>query len=87
MKKIFLFTSIILLAFSFNIFAQPINLSSTNITATQADLDWDVTACTGNVVLHYKVAGTAWPGTLVSPAVAPYSLTGLSPNVDYEWRV
>ena len=64
-----------------------INLSSSNITGTQVDVDWDATPCTGNVVLHYKVAGASWPGTAINPAVAPYTIMGLSANTDYEWRV
>ena len=87
MKKIFLFTSIILLVFSSNIFSQPITLSTTNITTNTADLNWDASTCAGNVVLHYKISGTTWPGTLINPATSPYALTGLNPSTDYEWRV
>ena len=67
--------------------AQPINLSTSNITATTADLDWDASTCPGNVVLHYKEASASWPGNVVSPAVATYALSGLLANTDYEWRV
>jgi gliding motility-associated-like protein len=87
MKKIFLFTTTILLAFSSNVFSQPITLSTTNITTTTADLNWDPSNCSGNVTLHYKISGTTWPGTSVSSATSPYVLSALAPNTDYEWRV
>ena len=75
------------MVFSSNIFSQPITLSTTNITTNTADLNWDASTCAGNVVLHYKISGTTWPGTLVNPATSPYALTGLNPSTDYEWRV
>ena len=87
MKKIFLFTSIILLLFSTNIFSQPTNLSTNNITSNSADLNWDASTCPGNVTLHYKVSGTSWPGTSVNQALSPYSISGLSSSTNYEWRV
>lgn len=87
MKKIFLFTAIILLFCSVILTAQPINLSTSNITATTADLNWDASTCSGNVVLHYKEVSAAWPGNVVNPAVATYALSGLLANTDYEWRV
>tara|TARA_B100002052_G_scaffold2087_1_gene1980 strand:+ start:17176 stop:22383 length:5208 start_codon:yes stop_codon:yes gene_type:complete len=87
MKKIFLFTTTILLFCSVILTAQPINLSTSNITATTADLDWDASTCSGNVVLHYKEASASWPGNVVNPAVATYALSGLLANTDYEWRV
>ena len=60
MKKLFLFTTTILLFCSVILTAQPINLSTSNITATTADLDWDAGTCPGNVVLHYKEASASW---------------------------
>ena len=75
MKKIFLLASIVLFAFSSNVFAQPISLSSTNITYTTADLNWDATPCPGNVTLNYRVSGTGtW--LFVSQAT-PQTLSGL----------
>lgn len=87
MKKILLFTCVIFLSLTTQLFAQPINLSTTNILATSADLNWDASACGGNVTLHYKVLGTTWPGTAVNPAISPTSLTALNLNTTYEWRV
>ena len=88
MKKIFVLTSIILFAFSSNIFAQqPATLIATNITNTTAELTWDDSACPGAVTLQYKVAGTAWPGTVVNGANSAEIITGLTANTSFEWRV
>jgi len=87
MKKILLFTCVIFLSLTTELFAQPINLTTTNILATSADLNWDASPCGGNVTLHYKVLGTSWAGTAVNPALSPFPLTGLNPNTSYQWRV
>ena len=87
MKKILLFTCVIFLSLTTELFAQPINLTTTNILATSADLNWDASPCGGNVTLHYKVLGTSWAGTAVNPALSPFALTGLNPNTSYQWRV
>ena len=86
MKKIFLLTSIIVLAFSSNVFAQPTNLVVSNITTTSAQLNWNASPCTGNITLNYRILGAgAW--TAVAPVVSPYALTGLTSNATYEWRL
>ncbi|MBT6649856.1 MAG: hypothetical protein HOB54_00625, partial [Flavobacteriales bacterium] len=87
MKKILLFTCVIFLSLTTELFAQPINLTTTNILATSADLNWDASPCGGNVTLHYKVLGTSWAGTAVNPALSPFALTGLNTNTSYQWRV
>ena len=87
MKKIFLLTTLILFFCSAILTAQPINLSTSNVTASAAVLDWDASTCSGNVVLHYKEATASWPGTSVNPAVSPFSLSALLADTDYEWRV
>ena len=87
MKRILLFTCVIFLSLTTELFAQPINLTTTNILANSADLNWDASPCGGNVTLHYKVLGTAWPGTAVNPALSPFALTALNLNTTYEWRV
>ena len=74
MKRILLFTGVIFLSLTTELFAQPINLTTTNILANSADLNWDASPCGGNVTLHYKVSGTAWPGTSVNPATPPFAL-------------
>ena len=90
MKKIALFLFSIVLAFSSNVFAQPITPppSASSITSTSAILLWVNTNCApSTVTLNYKVSGQAWPGTTINPATSPYALTGLSSNTTYEWRV
>ena len=87
MKRILLFTCVIFLNLTNELFAQPINLTTTNILDTSAVLNWDASPCGGNVTLHYKVLGTAWPGTSVNPATSPFALTALNLNSTYEWRV
>ena len=79
MKKILLFTSIILLSFSVDVYAQhPTTLQSTNITMTTAELSWDDTPCSGAVYFRYREAGASTWTTLGAPGVSnPYILTGL----------
>ena len=86
MKKIFLLTSIIVLAFSSNVFAQPTTLGWSTITPTSAILSWNATPCTpGTVSLRYRVVGNVWPVGIV--VTSPYTLTGLTANTAYEWQV
>ena len=88
MKKIFLLTSIIVLAFSSNVFAQPTTLGWSTITPTSAILSWNATPCTAistTVSLRYRVVGGVWPADIV--VASPYTLTGLTANTDYEWEV
>ena len=96
MKKIFLVTNIILLAFSFNVFAQgpPINLSTSNVLATSADLIWDASPCPGNVHVQVREVGSgAWAQGLInnnSVASSPYNTSIdsiLNENTSYEFRV
>ena len=65
MKRILLFACVIFLSLTTELFAQPINLTTTNILANSADLNWDASPCGGNVTLHYKVLGTNWPHYLI----------------------
>ena len=96
MKKIFLITNIILLAFSLNIFAQgpPINLSASNVLATSADLIWDASPCPGNVHVQLRQSGSgAWAQGLInnnSVTTSPYNTSIdsiLNENTTYEFRV
>ena len=85
LKRIFLIVCTVIFAFSADVMAQPISLSSSNITFTSVDLNWDASPCPGNVTLNYRVAGTAiW--TFVSQA-NPQTLTGLDTLTTYEWKL
>ncbi|MBL7738290.1 MAG: choice-of-anchor J domain-containing protein [Chitinophagaceae bacterium] len=66
----------------------PVNIVAGNITSTSASASWQGT---GNFILEYgpagftpgtgNIAGTG--GTVISTAVSPLSLTGLSPSAGY----
>ncbi|MEZ0541888.1 fibronectin type III domain-containing protein [Fibrella arboris] len=62
---------------------QPTNLTSSNIGSSRADLSWS--AKTG-ATLQYRLANAAnW--TTISSISSPYTVTGLTNNTVYEWRV
>ena len=86
MRNLFFITSIVLLVFSSNLFAQPNNLVVGNITSNTVDLSWDASSCNANITLHYKIAGTpSW--TIINSVTSPYTLTSLISSSTYEWRV
>tara|TARA_R110002050_G_scaffold293172_5_gene449311 strand:+ start:5763 stop:19085 length:13323 start_codon:yes stop_codon:yes gene_type:complete len=67
----------------------PNNLSANNITATSADLGWTSTGSETQWDIEYGLAPFAQgSGTMVSGTTTnPYSLSGLSPNMQYEFYV
>ena len=88
MKKIFLFTSIVLFAFTSNVFSQtpPSSFAATNITQTSADLSWVDNGCATGISLKYRPVGDPlW--TQVPVATSPYQLVALFSATNYEWRV
>jgi gliding motility-associated-like protein len=88
MKKILLFTSIILLAFSIEVYAQhPTNLQATNITASSVDLSWDGTMCNNGFYLRYRDATVTQWTTITTGVTMPYFLFGLSSGTTYEFSV
>ena len=87
MKKILLFASFLFVTASTALFAQhPVNLLTSNITSSSADLSWDASVCMGNVNLSYRIVGASW-NPVINNVTSPYSLTGLTPGQLYEWRV
>ncbi len=82
--KYFLF--FLCLIYSVDTIAQPTALSTTNITNTTAELNWDDSPCAGAVTVQYKLAGSSWPGTVINGANSPEIITGLIANTSYEWR-
>lgn len=65
----------------------PANLSSTNLTATSAQVSWTTTGAVSSEV-EYGVSGfTQGNGTVVTSAVDSVTLTGLSANTPYDWYV
>jgi hypothetical protein len=66
----------------------PTGLAAGSITTTSASLSWSCTSCTGTFSLEYGPTGfTPGTGTLVSPAVSPVAVTGLTPGTAYQFYV
>ena len=86
MKKSLL--SLIILFSGLLCFAQhPTNLTTSNITANSANLDWDDAICSGNVNFRYRVTGSGSNWNQTNNVSSVYSLSGLSPNTSYDWTV
>ncbi|XWW48175.1 fibronectin type III domain-containing protein [Fibrella sp. USSR17] len=61
----------------------PTNVTSSNIGSSRADLSWTAKTV---ATLQYRLANASnW--TTISSVSSPYSVTGLSNNTVYEWRV
>ena len=89
MKKILLFTSVIFLSLTTELFAQhPTNLQASNITNTSVDLSFDATSiCSGQVNLKYRIVGATTWQPVITNISSPYLLSGLVPGTNYEWAV
>ena len=88
MKKILLFTSIILLAFSVKVYAQPTNLQENNLTSTSVDLSWVDASCSNAFQFRYKESSSGtWNPPLTVLSGTDTSLVGLTPATSYDWRV
>jgi len=67
--------------------AAPTNLQASNITNTSALLTWASVPGTHVYTLQHKAAsGSAWT-TVTVGAGTTYTLTGLTPNTSYQWKV
>ena len=76
MKRILLFTSVIFLSLTTELFAQhPTNLQASNITNTSVDLSFNAGICSGQVNLKYKIAGTATWEPNINNISSPYLLS------------
>ncbi len=67
----------------------PLNLSTTNITNTSAQMNW-TTATADSFMIRYTIHGTnttAWRKIPGQPAVTSYTVTGLNPGTQYDWLV
>lgn len=67
----------------------PVNsLNVTNLTPFAADLNFTDPFTTGNYLIEYGPSGFALgSGTTVSASASPYSLSGLTPETDYDFYV
>jgi hypothetical protein len=64
----------------------PYNLKVTNVTTTSANLNWSGSSSITSYTLNYRKVGIKkW--TVVSNAVSPYALAGLTNGSVYEWKV
>ena len=93
MKKIFLLTSVVLLAFSSNVFSQnsPTNPVVSNITDSSAILSWIDNDCTPlgpAFTIGYRILNSGSPFASAGNTFFPGdTLTGLADSTSYEWRV
>ena len=88
MKRILLFTSVIFLSLTTELFAQhPTNLQASNITNTSVDLSFDASICSGQVNLKYRITGAATWEPTINNVSSPYLLSGLVTGTNYEWTV
>lgn len=68
--------------------SQPVNLTATNITQTSADLSWTTPGSATQWQVEYGISGfIKGHGTVISTSSNPYSLTGLSTSVRYQYYV
>ncbi len=66
----------------------PVNLLTSNITSTTADLDWTESGTATQWRIEYGPVGfTPGSGTSIVTSTKPYTLTGLSPNTQYGFYV
>ncbi|MBV9960965.1 MAG: T9SS type A sorting domain-containing protein, partial [Parafilimonas sp.] len=66
----------------------PAGLSTTNIKATSATLNWDTLGCVGYFMIEYKVHGSnTWITKKPQGNVNSYVLKGLTANTTYDWSV
>jgi hypothetical protein len=64
----------------------PVNLSSSNITATSATLSWDAVSGASSYDINYKpTAGSTWTST--SSTTNTKDISGLSADTQYEFQV
>lgn len=63
--------------------------AATNITATSAKLNWAAIGCASGYRVQYRIKGTSkWTTAPVITTNAPtLSVTGLTANTTYQWRV
>lgn len=67
----------------------PSGLNTTNITSTQAKLNWTAqSACVSYYSVQYRVVGTtSWTTKKTNGPVASYTAKNLTPSANYEWQV
>lgn len=67
---------------------KPVNLLTTNITASSAITKWDTVACAVGYKLQYRKQGvTAWTSNNINSNSPTKNLSGLLAASSYQWRV
>lgn len=66
----------------------PTNLSTSNIKAAKATLNWDTLVCVDYDSIYYRVVGAGtWNKIKTGTNNSAYNLTGLTASTMYEWQV
>ena len=66
----------------------PANTGSSNITSTSAKVNWSTNNCAIGYQVKYKVSGSStWLIANVNSNTGFKSISGLSPNTAYKWKV
>jgi chitodextrinase len=66
----------------------PTGLTTTDITTTSAIFHWNAVAGAVNYRVNWHVVGNStWQTALVAAPATAYTVTGLTPNTNYEWKV
>ena len=66
----------------------PTNLSTSNIKAAKATLNWDTLECVDYDSIYYRVVGAGtWNKIKTGTNNSAYNLTGLTASTMYEWKV
>ncbi len=67
--------------------ATPVVLSTTNITANTAQLNWGAITGAARYIISYRPAGGAWTVARINSKKNFYVLTGLNASTRYQWRI
>ncbi|MCY7409985.1 MAG: fibronectin type III domain-containing protein [Chitinophagales bacterium] len=67
----------------------PVGLTTTNLTSTSAQLNWNTVASATKYKVQYKrdSTGTAWTTVTITAPTTTYTVTGLLANSKYKWKV
>ena len=90
MKKILILTAFLCFTFSYTLLAQhPTGLTTSFISSTEVELSWNISmnCSSGQTNIKYREIGGGQGWQNFNGVTSPYVISGLNPNVDYEWTV